>query len=213
MPELHVNGVEALWIVLNLTTFVLTASALLDARADREAVRKLNGSARELVAKGIVRREGLRLVVQVLLLIIVVPGVFADREFNFTPAIAALMLIPIVLLISSAVDARDRRALTVVVAADLLEERTTALDRLEQALTENTDITREASAHADAAYHEANSVNLKIADLNEALVRQGDEQASDRQSGVEVAEAIGATIEDTAEKVTDIHRVTVEGNE
>lgn len=124
------NGLEVIWIALNLTTLVLTLSALMDALADRTAVRLLNGRARELAASGIVRREALRVVVQVLLLAAVLPAV-APVTPHLT--IGALMAVPVVLVASSILDARDRRRATILVAADILADRVSAMSRLEDA--------------------------------------------------------------------------------
>ena len=124
-----VHHVEAIWVLINLTTFVLTLSALIDARADRSAVKLLNGHARELVAEATVRREGLRLIVQSLLLVVVVPGLFSSREIVLSPAVVALMTVPVVLLSSSFFDARNRKALTALVAAEIAANH--AEDRLE----------------------------------------------------------------------------------
>lgn len=194
---LSVDAIEAIWITLNLTTFVLTASALLDAMADRAAVRLLNGRARELAAAGIVRREVLRLAVQALFLIAIVPGLFVERPVSLTPTVLALMSVPAILLVSSVLDARDRKAMTVIVASDALSYRADALQRIESELKKNTAISVKASEHADAAYHEANSVNLKIASQGDAMVAQG-----------ERAESIAETVDDTHERVIDIQERT-----
>ena len=167
---MSIQPLEALYLVINLTALVLTVSAFVDARADSQAVKLLNGKARELAAAGNVRREVLRIVVLVLLLSIVAPGLFDDSEIPLSPFVIALMAIPIVLLVSTIYDARDRRAMTVIVAADLLSEGVTTLKRIEDKLDANTEISQAASEHADAAYHEANSVNEKIAAQGAALL-------------------------------------------
>ena len=172
---LSVGPIEAIWILVNTVTFALTLSSFVDARADREAVRLLNGHARELAATGLVRREGFRLAVQLLLLAIAVPGVFVDREIALSPVVAALMAIALILLASSYFDARDRKAMTVLVAAELLVEATTRFDRLEAQLAQNTEISQQASEHADAAYKEANDVNRKIASQGAVIIEQGED--------------------------------------
>lgn len=193
-----VNPIEAVWLVLNLVTFAFTLSAFVDARADRSAVKLLNGHARELIADGTVRREGIRLAVQVLLLVVVVPGLFSSREIVLSVPIAALMVVPVLLLGSSFFDARDRKALTVLVAADIVSDASRRFDRLEQALTENTAISSEAVVAAERAYHEANDVNNKIARQQEAGLAQGQERKA-------AEAALTASVEDTQEKVTDLH--------
>jgi hypothetical protein len=183
----------------------LTVSALVDARADSQAVRLLNGKARELAAAGNVRRELLRLIVLILLLSIVVPELFDDAEIALSPFVVALMAITIVLLVSTILDAKDRRAMTAVVAADLLNAGVSALQRIEEKLDQNTEISQQASDHADAAYHEANDVNNKIARQGDALLQQGE----DRAAAFELAQRVEGTVDATASQVSDIHDATV----
>jgi hypothetical protein len=218
-----IDAIEAIWIALNLSTFVLTAAALLDALADKRAVVALNGHARELIATGVVRRESLRLVVQGFLLAIIVPGLFDDRPTPLNFFVVILMAIPVVLLLSSVLDARDRRAMTVLVAADLLHDRADSFKRIETLITkttgslrkdiaENTVVSQQASDHADRAYHEANSVNEKIALQGEAITKAGEQRdadirdrATDRAADAKLVSRVETTIDDTHEKVADLH--------
>lgn len=201
-----VNVVEGLWIALGLTAFALTFTALVDARASQKAVKALNGKAREIAADGIVRREVIRLIVQSLLLSLVIPGLFSDAETPFfNPFVLTLMGVQGMILLSTVLDGRDRKALTMVVAGELLNVQTSALNRIEEKLDANTEISQKASDHADAAYHEANSVNLKIAAQGEALITQGEELAADRKDRAEAEAPVIATIDDTHSKVEDLH--------
>lgn len=159
---LSVSPVEGVWLVANLIALVLTLSALVGALSDQAAVHALNGKARELAATGQVRREALRAIVQVLLVFVVIPGLFVDRDVPLTPTVTALMAVPLVLLLSSILDARDRRRMTVLATAEVIDHRNAILDRIEEAITENTEISRAASELASAAYQEANTVNKKL---------------------------------------------------
>jgi hypothetical protein len=201
---MNVSGLEFVWVMLNTVTLVFTITALFDARADREAVRILNGRARELAATGIVRRELVRVIVQVLLLSIAVPGLFSDRQTTLSPALAALMAVPVFLLLASFWDARERKRMTTIVAAEALVTKTDAFARIEEALAANTAISQEASDHADAAYKEANSVNEKIANQGAALVKQGEALDADRERNVAAVD----TIQTTAAEVHDLHEGT-----
>lgn len=198
------NVVEAVWISLNLITLILTLVLLIDARADRTAVRLLNGKARELAATGTVRRESFRVTVQALLLGVAVPGLFSDREAQLTPSVVMLIAVPAVLLVSSFLDYIDRKRMVVLVTADGLLVRNTTLDRIEQAVAAVQVTAQEASDHADKAYHEANSVNEKIAAHGAVLVQQGQDMAADRERNA----ASDVTIETTAEEVHDLHEGT-----
>jgi len=116
---LAVDPIEGIWLAVNLTALVLTAKAYLDARADRQVIRETNGPVRELVAAGFVRHAGLLVIAHLLLLTVVVPGLSVDRAVVLTPTVAALVAVPIVLLTSSVLDARDRRRISFLVAGDL----------------------------------------------------------------------------------------------
>lgn len=179
---LHVDPLEALWFVVNGTTLVLTMLALFEARRDLAVARTdatASHEARELTAAGNLRREALRVIVQVLLISIVIPGLFSDRPISLSPAILALILVPVVLLTSTVFDVRDRAKLGEMLLTLVKADRDVMA--LEASVQTNIELTREGIAHAqaagekaDAAYHEANSVNTKIADLTEALGHKED---------------------------------------
>lgn len=132
MTTIFIDPLELLWITINLVTILMTAAALADALAVKRDVEILNGRAREIAATGNVRREIYRLVVQVLLLTIVVPGLFREAPTPLNITVATLMAIPIVLLVSTLLDARDRRRLTVLVTTDIMAERESSMARLER---------------------------------------------------------------------------------
>lgn len=139
MNDLHldINLVEAVWISINIFTFLITFSAWLNARADRAAVKKLNGQARELNARGLVRREVFRLIVQLGLLALAIPGVFSDRDIDpLNPFVDILILIAIVLALSSLFDAKDRKELTVMIATQLLTHQEDGFSRIEHKIDE-----------------------------------------------------------------------------
>ena len=108
---IYVSPVEWFWIGVNVVTLALTSIAHADAMANRDAVRLLNGKAREIAAGGDVRRERFRIVLQVLLLGLVIPSLLNDRDITLNPFLLNLLAIPVVLCISSIADARERRAL------------------------------------------------------------------------------------------------------
>jgi hypothetical protein len=196
-----IDGIEFTWVTLNTVTLVFTITALFDARADRAAVRLLNGKARELAATGIVRREAIRVVVQILLLSIAIPGLFSDRATTLNPVTVVLMAVPVLLLLASFWDARERKTMTLLVTADALNVKTDAFERIETALAHNTEVSTEAAAAAKDAYREANNVNVKIASQGAAILRQGETMKADR---ARASDAID-TIDTTAAEVHDLH--------
>src|SRR6186713_3166098 len=131
MPEISVGPIELIWITLNTVTLVLTVTAYFDARADRRAVRLLNGKARELAATGIVRSEGLRILKQVILLGIALPSLFSDREVPFNYFIAGLMALSLLLLYQSLAATRLRKALLILATAEAVDVKDVALARIE----------------------------------------------------------------------------------
>lgn len=160
--DLHIDTLEAVWIIVNVVALVLTAFALLEAR---QGLAVATGRARRILAFGNVRREVLRLIVQSLLLLIVAPGLFIERPTPLNFFVLILMAIPAILLLSTALDAHDRRRLATLVWTEIEAERGQGFARIEKLLRENTEVTRDAGKKADAAYKEANSVNNKIANL------------------------------------------------
>lgn len=173
--SIHVSLIEAFWIAINFATAVITLFNLTDARRDRAAIMLINGPIRKLIARGNIRREVLRLVVQVLLLSVAAPGLLVDREITLSPALVALICVPVILLVSSLADRNERHELTVLSVAEVVKERDAQFAALSQQITEGSD-------RADAAYAEANTVNTKISDLNDRLIEQG-ERAEAHEAG------------------------------
>ncbi len=178
--------VEAVWIALTLTTAVLTVLALRDAHQRWNALRKYNGSARGIVARANIFEERVRLYVQVVLFVLGVPSLFRPGDVALTPFVVLFLTIAIALFLNTIHARTTRQRLDDVTEADLAHERD--ILRMEKRLNvraddrsavliakveENTEISRE-------AYHEANSVNEKIASQGAVIVEQGEHAAADR---------------------------------
>jgi hypothetical protein len=116
-----------------------------------------------------------------------------------------MMGVPVLLLISSLLTSRDRRAMTVLVTADVLANRNDMLTRIEEKLDANTEISQGARDDAHEAAEVANHVNEKIKSLDEALLRQG--RAIRGDGAVDRIEDLAV---ETHEKVAEIHDATVE---
>lgn len=108
---MSLNGVEAFWIGTNLLTTVGTVYALRETFRDRHAVRLLNGAARAIIARGNVRRETVRLYVQLVFLVIALPGIFDERDTPLTPWLFVFLSVPVALLASTISDIRERQRL------------------------------------------------------------------------------------------------------
>ena len=172
---LHVNEVEALWVIVTAGGFVLCLTALVDAISGFKAAQgdtAPSHEVRELTAKGNVRRESLRLVVMGLLLSIAAPALVSDRAVTLTPVLIALILVPVVLATSSLFDFFDRNRLAALLV-DLIRVERDSL-ALEASVQEGNELTREGIKHAEMAYHEANTVNQKIATLTELVAGKED---------------------------------------
>jgi hypothetical protein len=169
---IHVDPIEAIWIVMNLSAVVITAASFVEAYRRLVEARRLNGkhAARRLVAGSNTRREGMRWIAQALLLALVLPGLFLDRPVTLNPLTAALIAISAVLLVQTILDTRDRYRLN-----DILEDPVpVSTVALEESVQTNIALTKAAGDKAEAAYHEANTVNEKIAVLTEALGHKED---------------------------------------
>ena len=118
MPPLFIGPVEAVWVTTNLACLAITVFALIEAFRDYRVVKRLNGEAREIATKGDIRRESFRIVVNVLLLFFSLPSLLVDRHITLTPTLAGLMLVPVVLLGASALDLRERRRLSLLIARE-----------------------------------------------------------------------------------------------
>lgn len=172
---LHVDFLEAVWFLVTAAALLQTTLSLIDARRDLVVVTgdlDEGRDVRELTARGNVRREVMRIVMELLLLSIVLPGLFIDRPISLSLPLVALMLIPIALLIQVRLDGRLRGRLAVMLLTMVRSDR----DRLalESSVQENIELTKEATANAEKAYHEANNVNVKIATLTEKLAQKED---------------------------------------
>lgn len=106
---IHVGSVEAVWLALTLIGAAVTLWALVDAVQDRHAVRQLNGDVRGIIARGNVRRESVRFLIQGIFLGLAVPQMFVDREIELTPFLAGLMALPALMLLNTGSDYYDRR--------------------------------------------------------------------------------------------------------
>lgn len=203
----NLSLLEGFWILVNTITLAFVVGALSDARATQSAAELLKAPpSRVLVVAGDVRNEILRLVKVLILMTIAIPGIFfADGEVRPAPfrvlPIVALIGLALLLLAQSFIDARARKRLLVLVTAEALEVKTNDLAELRDMLVDNTRISQEASDHADKAYHEANSVNEKIASQGAAIFKQGETMDADRAHNA----ASRGTIETTAAEVHDLH--------
>ena len=168
---MNLNILESLWIALNLAALILTLSALVDALADRTAIRLLNGHAREAAAAGIVRRESFRVVVQALLLLAVLPGALVPGEAVINLTVFALMAVPVVLLTSSILDARERKLTTIMVAADILAESTKGMARVEAAIAENTSLTIVSQRGIDTQRVTVDHTAEQVEEIHDSVVK------------------------------------------
>lgn len=179
---LHVNEVEALWVLVTVAGFLLSFVALIDASTGfhlAKADDTASHEARELTASGNVRREFLRLVVSGLLLSIAIPALFSDRPVMLTPVLVALILVPVVMLLSTVADARDRGRLAgLLVTLVKVERDELAREASVQSVAGSVQEVRalvEKDIETTAAMFEvANHTNEKIAAIHEELGHKED---------------------------------------
>lgn len=148
---LQVNPLEGFWALASLTGLVATLILLGDSWTERQATLVLgNGrqAIRMLIVRGNIRRELLRLLIQVLAGVAVIPGLFRPGEivlvFNLSTdelklatavsiAVLSLIAIPFVLMASSIADARDRKRLRSMTIDVLRVEKIVRADEISHA--------------------------------------------------------------------------------
>lgn len=108
---MNLNPVELFWIVTNAAAAALTIPALADARRDAAAVKALNGHALGIIARGNVRREWVRLAMQLVLLAIAIPAAQRPGDIALTPALVLFLSLPVLVLLNTISEARDRARL------------------------------------------------------------------------------------------------------
>lgn len=114
-----VAPVEWIWLLSSGGGLLFTLVAFVDAWRLRNV---LNG-ARRLVARGNVRREVLRVIVQTLLLVVIIPGLFIDRPVTLSLPILCLIAVPPVLLLNTIWDAYDRHRVVRLVKGEIVLRR------------------------------------------------------------------------------------------
>lgn len=111
------SHVLLVWITVNLATLVMTGFAIQSANRDAKAVKKLNGAARETAVEGARQQEYIRAAKAALLLTISLVPVFDGRiaTIQWTPGIAMLTLLPLLIWAGAYVSWRTRRRLDALV--------------------------------------------------------------------------------------------------
>jgi hypothetical protein len=118
-----IGVVEAFWLITLGVACLISTAALADAIADRRAIKSLNGKARRIIGAGNIRREAVRLIVQLLLFLLAVPAVFDDRDIPLSPTLVVFLCVPVVLLLNSIFDLIERRALSKIIEDEIEIER------------------------------------------------------------------------------------------
>jgi Na+/melibiose symporter-like transporter len=136
---LHVNMVEAVWLLICLVGIFTTIMLLIDSMGERETVKDLSNGRQALrlfIVRGNIRRESFRLFMQAVLLLAVLPSALRPGDFDFafdplsrdpervvataiTVAVLSLMMAPLMLLLTSYFDYRDRQKIRIM-AAEIL---------------------------------------------------------------------------------------------
>lgn len=129
MQPLYIDPIEAFWIGTNLAAALLTVLALRDAWQDRASVKRGNARSLAIIADGAVWQEALSLVIQVLLVLVVLPGIYVDRPIALSLPVVGLMLVPVALLAKTALAFWIRRWLNRVHERELIEARLATVRR------------------------------------------------------------------------------------
>ncbi len=205
---IFLNEVEQFWLVSNCLVTLMTVAALIDAIADRNAVRLRNGMARTITARANVRREVIRLVIQALLIAVIIPRALIDDPAVFTPGIVILLCVPLVLLLNTILDARTRRQLAALSLEQIEAERTRLEEKMDALAAQGADLSAQVTVGTVAATAAAGKAQVAATRAEASVV----DAASKAKESFDAAmatylsdEPLRATIEGTAEQVHDIH--------
>lgn len=120
------SPVVLVWLAINAVTLVLALAALRSALRDRAEAESANGSrwglARRLAARGDVRRERFRVVIQLALMSVAIPPLLAGRDVQWSWGVVMLMVVPVLLFLKSAMDAQERRRVVQLLEAEVRGE-------------------------------------------------------------------------------------------
>ena len=207
-----------IWSVLAILGLALTIPMLVAALRDNANVRHSDDvTAEQRIANRAALRNAVgRVIINVAFLVVgvVTAANETDPPVPHFSAVFALDLIValLVLDILSVIDWTQRHQ--IIHAGDTKREalaRVAAIaaqshQEMMAAIQENTAITRMADKHATDAYHEANTVNQKIADANQNVARLV--KVHSEQGAVHTAQldTMSKTETDTNERVQDVQR-------
>lgn len=113
---MNVNEVEAVWLLVTVIALATTLDNLRDSHRGWRAVRH-TGRAREVQAFANVRREAIRLVINLSLFVLVIPAIQRPGDTPISPALVVIMLVPLGMALNSFLDGRTRRTIAGLVAA------------------------------------------------------------------------------------------------
>lgn len=148
---MDLSAVEWFWLLVNAAALGFQILSLWWALDRRETVRQLNGKAREIAASANVRREVLRVAVQLLFIGIVIPSVFSSNEIRLTPPLLCLLLIPPLVCLNSALDVRDTFRLIRIAEDEIEQDRVRSLTEIREAIERQTAATVAAIEHTTEA--------------------------------------------------------------
>jgi hypothetical protein len=138
---LDLSAVEWFWLLVNASALGFQLLSLWWAWDRRSTVKQLNGKAREIAAAGNVRREIIRVAVQLLFIGIAIPSIFSPAEIRLTPPLLCLLLIPPLVCLNSALDVRDTLLLIRIAHSEIEDERARTLTEIKEALDHQTEAT------------------------------------------------------------------------
>lgn len=121
--HVYIGAVEGFWIAVTGLAIVIAILALADAIADRRAIAELNGKARRLIGVGSIRRETIRLGINLALFTLEIPAMFDDADIHLSPTLVVLLAVPVGILANSFLDLIERRRLSRILASEIAAER------------------------------------------------------------------------------------------
>lgn len=139
-----VDFLAALWLFVHLAAVIVIALNLHDAVQKQRVVKQLNGPARELQVKLDIIKDALRLVGTVAFAAAAIPVALIPDAI--LPTVALLFMGATVKVVTSLIDRHGRKRLLRFTEQQIAAERAGQLNRMEDTLNENTELTREIAA-------------------------------------------------------------------
>ncbi len=208
-----VGPLEAAWLILNLAALLFAFTAWQDARRDRVDARLVNGPVRSLTADHNVRVPLFGMAVSALLTVAVIPALLRPGGIPLVMpdgfpnvSVIALMAVPFVILAATLSARRYAARLKGFSLEAVSSKQDRQFEALGAQVAEGISASHEAEKAANRTQERIAAQATRFDEMQEAAVKAAAKVAT---AGLVSDGELSATIEDTGEKVRDIHKRVV----